>query len=107
LPSQLLFSTNNQEVTEISGRKGCFFQSEVIMEIYFCRRPSLTSVSCFRVLNCKKIIEEEEEEKCDENAKVFGAEISLNDASVRQKSPSSDKILSSCHPVILSDCQTV
>jgi len=45
----------------------------------------------------------EEEENCDENAKVFGAEISLNDASVRQKSPSSDKMLSSCHPIRLSD----
>jgi hypothetical protein len=103
-------------MTKISGRKYAFSNvaSDDTLELYFCRLSLLLRNKIFQhvlllSLELQKIIEEEK--KCDENAKVFGAEISLNDIIVGQKSPSCRLSLAGCwQPVSLSDwqaCQAV
>jgi len=112
-PSQLLFSTNNQEMTKISGQKYAFSNvaSDDTLELYFCRPSLLLRNKIFQhvlllSLELQKIIEEEK--KCDENAKVFGAEISLNDISVGQKSPSCLSLAGCCQACqVCQACQLV
>ena len=74
-------------MTKISEQKYAFSNvtSDDTLELYFCRPSLLLRNKIFQhvlllSLELQKIIEEEK--KCDENAKVFGAEISLNDISV-------------------------
>merc|ERR1712037_1045192 len=87
--------------TKISERKDAFSNvaSDDTLELYFCRPSLLLRNKIFQhvlllSLELQKIIEEEK--KCDENAKVFGAEISLNDISVGQKSPSCLSLAGCC-----------
>merc|ERR1712037_62022 len=96
--------------TKISERKYAFSNvaSDDTLEIYFCRPSLLLRNKIFQhmllfSLELQKIIEEEK--KCDENAKVFGAEISLNDISVGQKSPSCLSLAGCCQA--FQACQIV
>jgi len=93
-------------MTKISGRKDAFSNvaSDDTLELYFCRPSLLLRNKIFQhvlllSLELQKIIEEEK--KCDENAKVFGAEISLNDISVGL---SCHSLTGCCQTVSLSDC---